>query len=257
MKSKLQKLLIEFSIYAFLFCISLFIFPICNFYYLGENDSMITEPQYFNDFIIAYIYPIFFLLVISGFLTLNKRIIVIFNTIVVVLLVLIFLMIYGLMFGIGWGASPFHPEFQLGFLFCNLFVILVIARTYYLKNALENYHLSKKLTRFFSIITFGIPLTILGWIIFKVIQFDRKSRSISSHNYKQNEKNIYVDGWKYPAYNDAYVDKYYSQNPKNQKKYILDSVEFTIMKDLKIEKEFTKKAIDGKLDIEAILEENE
>ena len=97
----------------------------------------------------------------------------------------------------------------------------------------------------------------MGWIIFKVIQFDRKPRSISSHYYKQNEKNIYVDGWKYPAYCDAYVDKYSSKDLYSTKKLKLDSVIFTFMKYNEIEKRFTKNAINGKLDIEAILEENE
>ncbi len=254
MKNKLQKFIFEFATYTLLFCVSLIIFPICNEYYLGENESVITKPQYINHFFLAFLYPVLFTLVITGFLTLKKSVIKITNITIVVLLVLNFLYIL-ILFGIGWGESPIHPDFQLGFWLCNIFVILAIVRTFNLSSYLDGYPLSIKTRRLFLIVTIGIPMIILSMIIIQINKSNNQPRSTDSSSFNTSSKIIYQEGWEYPAYNNAYISKYYSKDINSTKKLKLDSVIFTIMKNNEIEKSFTKSAKNGKLDIEAILED--
>ena len=127
MKRKTSIILIEFFAYTVLFILVFLFFPVCNFYYLGRHEEMITKPQYFIDFKPAYTFPLYLSLVLISFLSLKKKIIRRMNFLVLLLILLTYVFIS--MGFVWWGASPFHPDFQAGYWLSQLILLVVIIRS--------------------------------------------------------------------------------------------------------------------------------
>ena len=124
----------ELLVYSILLAVSRGFFPICNYYYLDYNEEMkITKPQYFKDFgVFSYIFPLFYILVIMGFLSFKKGIVISVNIIVIFFMLLTFS--YIKMEFLWWGGSPFHPDFQEGYWLSQLVILVAIIRTFTLVN---------------------------------------------------------------------------------------------------------------------------
>lgn len=140
-----------------------FFFPFCTFYYSGEDDmGIIEEPQYLNDFIIGYGFILYYIMLLSAILSKRRSLVIIMNTIAVLLLLFTYF-ITALGFN-WWGASPYHPKFNLGYLFVNLVVIYLIIRSATLVKKTQNG--SNKTSHVFGIIAIAIPS---GLVLFFII----------------------------------------------------------------------------------------
>jgi len=228
----------------------------CNFYYLGEGDSMIMRPQYITEFRMAYLFPLYYLMVLIGFLTLRKGFLITINILVIILSILtLFIIQLGFAW---WGVSPFHPDLSFGYWLSHLILLIVVIRTFTLTSKLKEIELNKKITLLFSYLTIIIPL---GFII-TVITFinHENNRPIKRSEWEHQEGNRFVknESWDYTESYDAFVTKYFSKDTLNKEKYQLDSVEFMFFDDkLKVKKEFTKVVSSGSINIEEILESND
>lgn len=248
--------LIEFLIYSILFILSLSLFPICNFYYLGDNEIMLTKPQYFFDFGISYVFPLFFTMVILAFFSLKKALVITVNIIVIIFTLLTFLFI---LMGFGWwGASPFHPDFQAGYWLSQLLILTVIIRTFTLIKCIAELNLNQKIKITFSILSISIPLLFILYIL--IVNNNAKNEPIMRSEWEYIERNRLIkdESWDYKEAYGAYVSKYYSSDTLRMGKFKLDSVRFTYFDDKSnIIKIFTQRAQNGTLDVEEILEEND
>lgn len=253
---KTKSTLIEFLIYSLLFGLSLSLFPICNYYYLGDNEMMLTKPQYFLDFSISYIFPLLYIVLIIGFLSLRKWLIITVNIFVALFTLLTFLVIQ--MEFAWWGASPFHPDFQVGYWFSQLLMIVLIIRTFTLIKNLSEFNLNRKMTLTFSILSALIPLSFIGYLV--ITYNSSMSKPIMRSEWEHLERNRFIkdESWDYTEAYNAYVFKYYSTDTLRKEKYQLDSIRFTFFDNKSnIVKRFTRKAINGVLDVEDILDEND
>jgi hypothetical protein len=253
---KSKNTLIEFLIYSILFTLSLSLFPICNFYYLGDNETMLTKPQYFFDFGVSYVFPLFFLMVILAFLSLKKALVITINIIVIIFTLLTFLFIQ---LGFAWwGASPFHPDFQAGYWLSQLLILIVIIRTFTLIKRFPEFNLNRKTTIMFSILSISIPLLFIGYLF--LAYNNAKNEPIMRSEWEHIERNRLIkdESWDYTEAYDAYVSKYYSMDTLRKEKFQLDSARFTFFDDKSnIVKRFTQRASSGILDVEEILDEND
>lgn len=253
---KSKNTLIEFLIYSILFTLSLSIFPICNFYYLGDNDTMLTKPQYFFDFGISYVFPLFLSMVILAFLSLKKALVITINIIVIILTLLTFLFIQ---LGFAWwGASPFHPDLQAGYWLSQLFILIIIIRTFTLIKSFPEFNFNRKATMMFSVLSISIPVLFIGYLFIAYNNANNEPIMRSEWEHVERNKLIKNESWDYFEAYGAYISKYYSSDTLRKEKFKLDSVQFTYFDDnSNIVKRFTRKASNGVLDIEEILEENE
>jgi hypothetical protein len=255
MNKTIKAILIEFLIYSVLFILSLCFFPICNFYYLGENDSMLTKPQYFFDFEIAYSFIVYFLIIITGFFSLKKWLIISINILVMIFMFLTFLFVK-MLFG-WWGASPFHPDFQLGYWLSQSLILVLIIRTFTLLDKISEINLNKKITLFFSFFSISIPVCLFGFVYLGF--YGGKSEPIQRFELESQERGRIIkhESWDYLEDYNAMLSKYFSTDTLRKEKYKLDSVSFTFYDDnSKIIKKFSKTVSNGSLDIEEILNEN-
>lgn len=252
MNKTIKAILIEFLIYSVLFILSLCFFPICNFYYLGENDSMLTKPQYFFDFEIAYSFIVYFLIIITGFFSLRKWLIFSLNILVMICMFLTFQFVE--MLFAWWGASPFHPDFQLGFWLSQSLILVLIIRTFTLISKLPEINLNKKISLFFSIL---IPVCLFGFVYLGF--YGGKSEPIQRFVWESQERGRLIkhESWDYLEDYNAMLSKYFSTDTLRKEKFKLDSVSFTFYDDnSKIIKKFSKTVSNGTIDIEKILDEN-
>lgn len=159
LQTKRQKVLFEITIYSVLFVLS-FLFPICNYYYLAADDSMmVVEPQYISDFVEAYLFPIYYLIILLAFLSANKSRSRRMNVFVILLMVLADLYIE---FAFGWwGGGPFHPDFAAGFWLSQLFLALLIIRTFTWSGQLDEIRLNPKAGKVFATLSVLIAVFLM------------------------------------------------------------------------------------------------
>lgn len=253
---KSKNTLIEFLIYSALFTLSLSLFPICNFYYLGDNEMMLTKPQYFFDFGVSYVFPLFFSMVILAFLSLKKALVIIINIIVIIFTLLTFLFIQ---LGFAWwGASPFHPDFQAGYWLSQLLILIVVIRTFTLIKSFPEFNLNRKSTMIFSILSISIPLLFISYWFIAYNKANNEPIMRSEWEHVERNRLIKDESWDYTEAYNAYISKYYSSDTLRKETFKLDSVRFTYFDDKSnIIKRFTRAASNGALDVEEILEDNE
>ncbi len=253
---KTISILLELGIYALVFFIAILFFPICNFYYLGEEERLITKPQYLNDYQIAYAFIVYFVLVFSGFLSLKKWLVTLMNSMIVVL-TLITLSSIQIDF-MWWGSSPIHPSFGMFFLLSQLCIIILIMRTFRHKKHLPDLNISKKWSTFFFYVTIGLSISFIIFVCYRYYEDYQRPRFSSESEYTLNDRNLKTESWDYMNSYGARITKYYSKAVYKKGNYQLDSVTFDYYDENSyITKQFTKKAVNGKVDIEAILDENE
>lgn len=190
---------------------------------------------------------------IAGFLSLRKTLIIVINSSVFVLQLLTYLFI-SLGFA-WWGASPFHPDFQLGYWFSQIITLVLIFRTSYLIIHLSELHFNRNLTRLFSLLAVLIPLSFITYILLLIRTETQQPMIDSEWVYIKRNRSVKSQGWNYKKAYGASVKKYFSTDTLEQAPYQLDSVEFTFYGDYpKIRKKFTKQASNGELNIEEIFE---
>jgi hypothetical protein len=253
---KTKSILIELLVYTILFALSLSLFPICNYYYLADKEMMLTKPQYFSDFGISYVFPLFYAMVVLGFLSQKKGLIITVNIVVIIFTLLTFLSI--LMEFAWWGGSPFHPSFQAGYWLSHLILIVLILRTFRIIKRLNELNLNRKMTMTFSILAISFPPLFIGY--FLLGYHDAKNEPIMRSQFEliDRDRLIKNESWDYTEAYNAYVAKYFSTDTLRNEKYQLDSALFTYFDDKSnIVKRFTRKASNGMLDVEEILDEND
>jgi hypothetical protein len=249
-----KSLLIELAVLSTLFGLS-FLFPMCTFYYLGGDESVIEKPQYANSFQVSELFIVYFLMVLLALLSAKKVILHIVNIVVLLSAVLTYFLVI-LSFG-WWGASPFHPDLNIGFSLINLFLLILIIRSYMWTGKLQNLNrsIATKILTVFSVV---VPITFFFWVIKSYL--NDKNAPIKRSEWILQERNnriVKMDSWDYLEGYNAFADKYYSKSKADSLKdtYILDSVRFTFFNDKsKIEKRFSVNAKNGELDVERILD---
>ncbi len=254
MNKKTRLILIEFLAYSFLFALTFILFPVCNFYYLGQHEEMITKPQYFIDFKPAYTFPLYLTLVLISFFSLKKRIIRRMNFLVLLLMLLTYVFIS--MGFVWWGASPFHPDFQTGYWLSQLVLLVVIIRSYTLINQLPDLQLNPMIIRVFSFLSWFIPFVLFAYLFLTYYLAKNKPIMRSESAYATRNRWVKYESWDYIEAHQAFVTKYYSTDTMRKEKYRLDSASFMFFdEETNITNKFTKRARNGKLNIEGILEE--
>lgn len=255
MISKNRALFLEFSIYTIAFAASISLFPICYLFYLGEHESINVEPQYLSDFGIAYVFPLYYSMSLVAFLSLKKGLVIAINILVLVLTILTFFL---LEIGFAWwGASPYHPEFGVGYWFSQLFIVVLAIRSFTSLHRLKAIKINRKISLIFMILSILIPI---GFFVFLYL-FNQKQnelpRSISNYKHVEKDRLIGEDSWYYPVYN-AYVDKYFSIDTLGREKCRLDSMRFRFFDEHhEILKDFTKRVMTDAPNIEKVLEAND
>lgn len=254
-RNKRKAALIEISAYTVLFVISL-LFPICTFYYLGKDDSMITKPQYIQDFGIAYLFPLFYAMVLCAFFSSRKGMVITINILVLVFAALLFLVVQ-LSFA-WWGVSPFHPDLGTGYWLSHLVILLLIVRTFTWSGRLHEMRFSKSVRTTALVLSVLIPAGLVAFLA--GAYYINKNTPVMRSEWTREERGRLVreESWDYTEAYGAYADKYLSKSKEKKagEKFQLDSVRFTYFENLRIVKEFTRKAEHGKLDIEAVLDDN-
>lgn len=253
---KTKSILLELLVYTILFALSLSLFPICNYYYLDDKEMILTKPQYFFDFPISYVFPLFYAMVLLGFLSLKRGLVITVNIVVIIFTLLTFLFI--LLGFAWWGGSPFHPSFQAGYWLSHLMLIVLILRTFRLIKKLNELNLNRKLTMTFSILAISIPLLFIGFLLIGYYSAKYEPIMRSQFEYIDRDRLIKDESWDYTEEYNAYVSKYFSTDTLRNEKYQLDSAEFAYFDDKPtIVKRFTRRASNGVLDVEEILDEND
>lgn len=257
LNKKTKSILLELGIYTLIFFVAITLFPICNYYYLeGEEEKLITKPQYIYNFPIFYSFMIYVVLIGTSFLSLKKWVITTVNWVVLLLnLFTISIIFLGFVY---WGSSPIHPSFGMGFWVGQLCLSLLIIRTFMFKKHITALTLSQKFTRIFYFFTIIATLVFITLILIAYYLNRQKPRYSSGSEYTINERNFRTESWDYMNAYGAHITKYYTKPNYKVEKYHLDSVAFDYLDDNGyITKQFTKKAVHGKVDIEKILEEND
>lgn len=255
MNRRTTYVLVELLVHTTLFVLSLLCFPICN-YYFEDAEDIVTEPQYVFDFDIGFVFPVYFAIAILGFLSLRKALIIVINSCVFVVQLLTFLFI-SLGFA-WWGASPIHPDFQLGYWISQFITLLLISRTSYLIIHLSKLRFNRNLSRLFSILAVISPLSLITYFLLLVRTETQKPMIDSEWIFIKGNRSVKSQGWNYKESYGASVKKYFSTDTLEQAPYQLDSAEFTFYDDYpKIRKKFTMYTSEGELDIEEILERHD
>jgi|GEM_PF-4348059 len=160
--TKRQKVLFEITIYSALFVLS-FLFPICNYYYLAEDESMIVKPQYFNNIKIVYVFLAYFLMVVFAFFSASKILLRVINILAIVLVILVFLYIQ-LSF-VWWGASPYHPDLAAGYWLSHLFLLLLVIRTFAWSGKFAEIGFHRKMKIPFGALSILMLALIVYWVL--------------------------------------------------------------------------------------------
>ena len=256
MNRKTSILLIEFFAYTLLFILSLTFFPMCNFYYLEKNEAMLTKPQYFFDFKIAFLFPLYQMLVLIGFFSLKK--VVIFRMNYFVLLCMFLSYVYINLGFNWWGASPFHPDFLAGFWLSQLFLLMTITRTSFYMKQLDDISFHPKLRLTFTLLAKGIPIVFLGAIL--LTYYSAKNKPILRTKFGRYERGrlVVIQSWDYSEAYNAHVSSYFSTDSLRKEKYRLDSASFMFFDDeTNVTKKFTKRSKNGKIALEELLEDHD
>jgi hypothetical protein len=256
MNRKTSIILLELLAYTLLFILSLTFFPVCNFYYLGLHEEMITKPQYFIDFKVAYTFPLYLFLVLISFLSLKKRIIRRMNFLV--LLLILFTYIFISMGFVWWGASPFHPDFQAGYWLSQLLLLVVIIRSYTLIKQLPDLKLNPRISRIFSFLSWFIPFILFAYL-FEIYYLEKNKPIMRSESaYATRNRWVKYESWDYIEAHNAFVTKYYSTDTMRKEKYRLDSASFMFFDgETNITNKFTKRSKNGKIALEEVLEDHD
>lgn len=256
MNRKTSIILIELFAYTLLFILSLTFFPMCNFYFLEKNEVMLTKPQYFFDFKIAFLFPLYQMLVLIGFFSLKK--VVIFRMNYFVLLCMFLSYVYINLGFNWWGASPFHPDFQAGYWLSQLFLLMTITRTSFYMKQLDDISFHPKLRLIFTLLAKGIPIVFLGAIL--LTYYSAKNKPILRTKFGRYERGrlVVIQSWDYSEAYNAQVSSYFSTDSLRKEKYRLDSASFMFFDDeTNVTKKFTKRSKNGKIAIEELLEDHD
>jgi hypothetical protein len=217
---------------------------------------MLTKPQYFFDFKVAYTFPLYLLLVLSSFLSLKKRIIRRMNFLVLLLMLLTYIFIS--MGFVWWGASPFHPDFQAGYWLSQLLLLVVIIRSYTLINQLPDLQLNPMIIRVFSFLSWFIPFILFAYLFLTYYREKNKPIMRSESEYATRNRWVKYESWDYLEAHHAFVTKYYSTDTMRKEKYRLDSASFMFFDDeTNITNKFTTRSKNGKIAIEELLEDHD
>jgi len=253
---KTKRLKVELAIYAVLFTLS-FAFPAFTFYY--EEDGSKTISQYIWDFPFLWLFVVVFVIVFLGILS-QSRIIIHLVNIVCILLTALFAFAILMMFA-WWGVSPYHPDYEIGYYLIFIWIGVLIIRSYSLLSHRENYHFSRALSKWSGITAIAIPVLFISFIIYSVNASQNAPIMRSGGETKNDKGQIVInESWDYLEAYHAFADKYYSirKLPNGKTERYLDSVQFTFFNDQsEIGKRFTRKSINGELDIEEILDDEE
>lgn len=248
-----KSLYTELAIYTVLFGLS-FLFPIYLLYFLSADESqVITEPQYLNDFPLAYGYIVCFGMVLLATLSLKKRIVQIVSLLALVSLALLFAFIkLGLAQS---GSGPMHPSLGLGYWFIHIVLLLLIVRCYVWSRRFPQLPMRIIRSHVLAALAIFLPVTAT------LYAFSRYAKTMNQP-ILQSEAIRQIDGrtiktqtWDYMGSYSALVDKHFSKAVSGGEPFRLDSVSVTIFSDPStVEKRFTRKAVHGKLNIEEVLE---
>jgi hypothetical protein len=217
---------------------------------------MLTKPQYFIDFKVAYTFPIYLFLVLISFLSLKKRIIRRMNFLVLLLILLTYIFIS--MGFVWWGASPFHPDFQAGYWLSQLFLLVTVARTSFYMKQLDDISFHPKLRWTFTLLAKGIPMVFLGTILLTF--YSAKNKPIMRTKFSRYERGrlVVIQSWDYSEAYNAHVSSYFSTDSLRKEKYRLDSASFMFFDDeTNVTKKFTKRSKNGKIALEELLEDHD
>jgi hypothetical protein len=155
-----------------------------------------------------------------------------------------------------WGASPFHPDLQAGYWLSQLFLLVTVARTSFYRKQLDDISFRPRLRWTFTLLAKVIPMVFLGAIL--LTYYSAKNKPIMRTKFSRYERGrlVVIQSWDYSEAHNAHVSRYFSTDSLRKEKYLLDSASFMFFDDdVNITKQFTKRARNGKLDIEEILEE--
>jgi hypothetical protein len=149
-ENKTRKLLIELSIYSLLFALS-FVLPVSISY---ANYSMREIPRYLPDSPIVYVSLLLFIVVILAIISKRKAIIHTVNIFAILLTLMLYLV---MSLGHNWSGGHYQPDFGYGYYLSQLFISVLIIRSYTLLDGINEYPFNPRLSLISGIVAIAIP----------------------------------------------------------------------------------------------------
>lgn len=251
---KTKSILIELGIYSIVFFVSIILFPISHFYSLRIADFFPAIHGYVTPLVITHVFSIYFLMVLFGFLSLKKGFIKTINSIVLVFVIVTFISVSIRL----EEAFYLYPVMQISkYWISHIILFVLIIRTFILSNKLSEINLSKRIANICLFVSLILVIGVVGYVIVISSKAKNEAVLVTEREYSERNRDIKEESWNYSGAYNAFVTKYYSIDVLQKKGYTLDSVNFSYSdENATTVKCFTKVAKQGKLDVEAILEEN-
>ncbi len=234
---------------SILFIISIFL-PFYTFYYTDYSFPDHGTAIYGFQSIFTFFFGVYFLLAVLSFLTFNKIIVHIMNPLLLLALLLTMaLNVY--VFG-WWGASPFHPDIRFGFYVNTFLVVAVIICSYSMLPAVKDFKQPKWIFRILLTVIIAIPTLLFVYSQIKEHIESNKPKMTAELYVEKNGIKCKEEWWAWKGENARFT-KYYSTSVNSGASYVLDSIKVTFSGQRT--RTETRKAINGKLELEDFLEE--
>lgn len=252
-----NRIFIELGVFTLLFGVALLLPFEYNYYLSSDENNMRTVTLYAHDFQYTNLIIITFLTIILSILSGNRWIIHVLNVLALILVSFGFIIhIYSQ--GVGWGASPIHPKLGPAYSLTQILTLILIIRSYLLLRNPANHSFNKNLSGFSGILAVAVPISAVIYGTYSIYASANDPIMRSEFELTNDKGKTYtLETWDYMESHDAFVNKFFSNQklPDGTIAKRLDSAEFSLhAPELPIVKKFTRRAINGELEIEEILD---
>jgi hypothetical protein len=224
--------------------------------YFDEMGEVTKSEKGYQSFEFTYLLT-FSIITAIALMTLNKLIVSIVNSIILVFLILGLLLntIFSNMYAT---YGPISPETKFGYFLSLTLVLIYMLRTFLWRKKLLEININRKITYIPKLVILFIPL----YFIFQLNKSYNEPIMRSKSYDETADKFIRSESWDYTQGYNAYITKHFSGQKlkredtkyKNSSKYVLDSVDVMIFdENSNIEKDFSKKIKNNHFDINEIL----
>jgi|GEM_PF-5131748 len=224
-----------------------------------EEQTLITYTMLYQA-PIAWIFAANFLMVALAALSFSRVLAIIINSVVLVWSFLLFMLLQYLFV---WDGQPIHPTFSYGYSLNQVTLIALIVFSFSWIRSFREQSPSRTYVRRLTVATLAIPVAMIPGIYLAERAENNRPVMRSVWRRDTDTKFIKQESWDYMETYGAYVNKYYSKDRPadtltyDNRPYRLDSVNIMFFdENTEVKREITQRAINGKIDLESLLENN-
>lgn len=256
-KSLKIRVIAGIAVLTILHVVTLFL-PFTVHTHLNDAEDQVTFTYTnINQTVFMWIFVANYLIVVTAAATFSR---VLATVLLVLVSIWTFLLHLAFSYLFVWDGQPIHASFGSGYFLNQLILLTAIVLAFVLRASYEKFSPSRYFTWVMRLAAVSLPVVLACGIYVKLNAASETPIMRLESQYKVGDKLVYSQSWDYVEAYDAYVSKYFSKPVQadtvvGSQGFELDSVRFTFnMTSVKTDKTMTLKAVNGQLDVKAVLE---